>query len=106
MSLSCWRTNVDREIVMQLAAQAGFGGNNRNTFGPKLIKFASLIEKKMNSAPIWPRADPEALARFDPSTKVCVMNCGQSLLDPRTKEECKFLCDDCETVATKSNGEA
>ena len=39
---------MDREIVMQLAEQAGFGGNNRNTFGPKLIKFASLIEQHLS----------------------------------------------------------
>lgn len=46
----------------------------------------------------WPRADPEALKVFDPNTKYCTMNCGQALGDPRTREECKFLCDDCMEV--------
>lgn len=43
----------------------------------------------------WPRADPEALARFDPKTKTCTMNCGPHEHDPRSWAECKFLCDDC-----------
>lgn len=48
------------------------------------------------AAPIhWPRADPEALARFDPRTKACTMNCGPSSADPRTAAERKLLCDDC-----------
>ncbi|WP_271959279.1 hypothetical protein, partial [Pseudomonas aeruginosa] len=29
-------------------------------------------------------------------TKICSMNCGQHGLDPRSREERKFLCDDCE----------
>jgi hypothetical protein len=45
--------------------------------------------------PTWPRADPEALAAFDPSTKVCVMNCGPASGDPRTAAERKLLCQDC-----------
>lgn len=45
--------------------------------------------------PTWPRADPEALAAFDPSTKVCVMNCGPHADDPRSSKERKFLCQDC-----------
>ncbi len=44
----------------------------------------------------WPRADPVALAAFDPATKICSMNCGQHGLDPRSREERKFLCGDCE----------
>ncbi|WP_339536073.1 hypothetical protein [Pseudomonas hunanensis] len=44
----------------------------------------------------WLRADPVALAAFDPATKVCTMNCGRHGLDPRSREERKFLCDDCE----------
>ena len=44
----------------------------------------------------WPRADPVALAAFDPATKVCTMNCGKHGLDPRSREERKFLCTDCE----------
>lgn len=43
----------------------------------------------------WRRADPEALAAFDPSTKVCVMNCGPHADDPRSSKERKFLCQDC-----------
>lgn len=44
----------------------------------------------------WPRADPEALAAFDPSTKTCVMNCGPHVDDPRSAVERFFLCDECE----------
>ncbi|HGW5540649.1 TPA: hypothetical protein ACNIM8_005732 [Pseudomonas aeruginosa] len=48
------------------------------------------------AAPIeWPRADPDALAAFDPATKVCTMNCGQHARDPRSREERLFLCTDC-----------
>jgi hypothetical protein len=47
---------------------------------------------------VWPRADPEALARFDPRTKVCSMNCGPSSADPRTAAERSFLCDECWVV--------
>lgn len=43
----------------------------------------------------WERADPAALARFDPSTKTCDMNCGKHGLDPRSREELLFLCDLC-----------
>lgn len=43
----------------------------------------------------WPRADPKALAAFDPATKVCSHNCGQAVGDPRSENECKFLCDLC-----------
>jgi hypothetical protein len=50
-------------------------------------------------APIkFPRADPEALAKFDPRTKQCTMNCGPHRDDPRSEKECKFLCDDCVEV--------
>ncbi|MDH1335849.1 hypothetical protein N5D77_18150 [Comamonas thiooxydans] len=49
--------------------------------------------------PPWPRADPKALAAFDPATKVCSHNCGQSKNDPRSENECKFLCDLCWRVA-------
>lgn len=44
------------------------------------------------------RADPVALALFDPSTKRCTMNCGPHAQDPRTSKERAFLCDDCVTV--------
>lgn len=47
-------------------------------------------------APIqWPRADHAALAAFDPSTKLCIMNCGPHRDDPRTGAERKLLCGDC-----------
>lgn len=45
--------------------------------------------------PTWPRADPEALAAFDPDTKTCTMNCGPHAADPRSSKERKFLCQDC-----------
>lgn len=44
----------------------------------------------------WPRANLAELAKFDSSTKVCVMNCGKNARDPRSDKELKFLCDDCE----------
>jgi hypothetical protein len=46
---------------------------------------------------VWTRADPAELARFDPSTKRCVMNCGPHRDDPRSAAERKLLCDDCLT---------
>lgn len=54
---------------------------------------ASMPNNKQSD---WPRANPEDLANFDPSTKVCVMNCGPSTTDPRSKAERRFLCTDCE----------
>lgn len=44
---------------------------------------------------VWPRADPAALAAFNPDTKLCVMNCGPHVDDPRTSAERKLLCGDC-----------
>ncbi len=44
------------------------------------------------------RADPSAFANFDPRTKVCTMNCGPTVGDPRSPEERRFLCPDCVTV--------
>lgn len=43
----------------------------------------------------WPRADAAAVAEFDPTTKVCVMNCGPHDDDPRSDKERKLLCDEC-----------
>ena len=43
----------------------------------------------------WPRADPAALDQFDPASKSCTMNCGPHGLDPRSRKERLFLCDDC-----------
>ena len=48
--------------------------------------------------PEFERADPAALAAFDSRTKACTMNCGPSFEDPRSPEERRFLCPDCETV--------
>lgn len=52
----------------------------------------------------WPRADSAALACFDPSSKICTMNCGPSTLDPRSEVERRFLCDDCLTNSDKTFG--
>ncbi|MBW7895158.1 MAG: hypothetical protein H3C27_08590 [Opitutaceae bacterium] len=46
----------------------------------------------------WPRANPKKLAKFDPKTKRCTMNCGQAAGDPRSKKECIFQCGDCEVL--------
>lgn len=43
----------------------------------------------------WPRADPDELAKFDPATKTCNMNCGPASGDPRSRAERLFLCSDC-----------
>ena len=44
---------------------------------------------------VYPRSDPAELAKFDPRTKVCTMNCGQAVGDPRSWQECRFQCGDC-----------
>jgi len=54
-------------------------------------------------APTWERADPQALATFDESTKRCTMNCGPHAQDPRSHKERKFLCGDCETLKREHN---
>ena len=57
------------------------------------------------AAPIvFNRADPAALALFDPNTKYCVMNCGPHRDDPRTHEERKFLCKDCHPIPEQKLG--
>lgn len=43
----------------------------------------------------WPRAHPADLARFDPRSRYCTMNCGPHAEDPRTEAERKLLCGDC-----------
>lgn len=60
------------------------------------MKKAKLAKPAAECPIEWPRADPVALATFDPATKTCVMNCGPHGLDPRSREERKFLCTDCE----------
>ena len=47
------------------------------------------------AAVTWPRADPAELAKFDPRSKVCTMNCGRSSDDPRSEAERQLLCTDC-----------
>ena len=54
------------------------------------------MKKKPPPQPLtFKRADPAALAQFDPDTKRCVENCGPHVDDPRTAKERKFLCGDC-----------
>lgn len=73
------------------------------------VACVQTVEQKMKKAkttlvrePIeWPRADPAELAKFDPHTKECTMNCGPCRDDPRTDAERKFLCDDCVTRSNK-----
>lgn len=57
----------------------------------------NLRDWHMRPAIDFQRADPEELAKFDPRTKVCTMNCGPHADDPRDDKERKFLCDDCLT---------
>lgn len=53
-------------------------------------------KKQLPTTPIeFPRANPAELDKFDPSTKICTMNCGQHTDDSRSPAECKLLCDDC-----------
>lgn len=62
-------------------------------------EYKMKTKAKQLSKPIeFIRADPKELAKFDPSTKRCVMNCGPHLQDPRSAKERKFLCTDCETA--------
>jgi hypothetical protein len=59
-----------------------------------------MAKKKPEPPPrpiVWRRADPEALAQFDPNSKICTMNCGPHIDDPRTDKERKFLCDECQS---------
>lgn len=61
-----------------------------------------MKKNKLNppSEPIvFTRADPAALAAFDPRTKECDMNCGPHSLDPRSWIERLFLCTDCHVRA-------
>lgn len=63
-----------------------------------------LKRKELRREPeplVFKRADPAALARFDPGTKLCVMNCGPHAADPRTEKERRFLCNECHTEWNK-----
>lgn len=58
----------------------------------KTSKKPAVVEAK----PItFTRADPAALASFDPRSKLCTMNCGPHAQDPRTPAERRFLCPEC-----------
>jgi len=52
---------------------------------------------------VWERADPAELAKFDPLTKVCTMNCGQGSHDPRSRTEIMLMCDDCKVVPANTS---
>lgn len=52
---------------------------------------------------VFPRSDPAELARFDPESKTCVMNCGRSSDDPRSNKELKFQCDECVDVCASAS---
>ena len=59
-------------------------------------------KNQLPASPIeFRRAGPDELAKFDPSTKICTMNCGQHSDDPRSPAECRLLCDDCLQASPK-----
>jgi len=60
----------------------------------------------INNDANFQQADPNALAAFNPRTKVCTMNCGPTVGDPRSQEERRFLCPDCVTVPVPSRNRA
>lgn len=62
---------------------------------PKTMANSYRIKHAMPKPIQWPRADPAELAKFDPATKYCDLNCGQSTHDPRLWKECLYLCDLC-----------
>lgn len=71
----------------------------RNQISINSINTGNGKKKAQAAATVQPlvftRADPVALAAFDPATKQCMMNCGQHRDDPRSMKECMFLCGDC-----------
>ena len=77
---------------MTTAKRAANEGTRATAVGSRLDR---TVGRPVLQALEWPRADPAALAAFDPSTKLCTMNCGQHRDDPRTRAECKLLCGDC-----------
>ena len=64
----------------------------------KKLESKSPLDATPGSGFSWPRSDPAELAKFDPRTKQCSMNCGQHRDDPRSKKEVLFQCDDCTIV--------
>jgi len=81
----CITIEVSRAVKTDQAARAD-AGRRRLDRG---------VVRPVLPALMWPRADPAELARFDPRTKLCTMNCGRHRDDPRTDAECKLLCGDC-----------
>lgn len=67
---------------------------NESRIARRMIK-KRRAELAEHQAIQWQRADKNALANFDPSTKVCTMNCGAHIDDPRSPKERKLLCSDC-----------
>src|SRR5574340_715743 len=60
--------------------------------------------KLMKSAQVnWCRADPVELSILDPTTRLCVMNCGPHRDDPRSDTERKRLCNDWLKVSKPMN---
>ena len=83
---------------MTTAKQAVNEGTKATAVGSRLDRTVGRQAPKRPAlcAPIqWPRADPAALAAFDPCTRYCTMNCGPHRDDPRTNAERKLLCGDC-----------
>jgi hypothetical protein len=80
------------------------GKSSRAVEGPLDATVVPPVPKRAMPCPpvapiAWTRADPDELARFDPRTKVCSMNCGPSTDDPRSANERALLCDECWVVA-------
>ena len=67
------------------------GQSSRAVVGPLEPSVRRLVLDALH----FTRADHAALARFDPKTKLCTMNCGPHRDDPRTDAERKLLCGDC-----------
>ena len=75
---------------------------------PRIERYRANVHRWVNAPQtiatqdiVWPRADPKALAAFDPSTKTCLMNCGPHRDDPRSAAERRFLCPDCLTGSSQ-----
>lgn len=60
---------------------------------------------RKDEAIVWTYADPSELAKFDPTTRQCVMNCGPHRKDPRSDKERLFLCPECIPVLHEQSGQ-
>jgi len=74
--------------------ERGFGRNRGKDMARRMKVQPVQPEREI----VFERADPKALAAFDPATKRCTMNCGPHAKDPRSRAERMFLCDDCITL--------